>query len=262
MLAARDIHFSYRGRSVLAGANLDLEPGNLVCLLGANGAGKSTLLKVLLGLLRPLRGEVTLNGHAQGQLTRRQRARLIAYVPQTHAAPFPYTVREIVLMGRLPANGLWKSPGRADLSSVDEVLARLDIAHLGQRPYTELSGGERQLALIARALAQQARLLVMDEPFAGLDFGHQLRLLSRLEALVAEGYGVLMTTHDPAQALQSGQKVALLIDGRVAACGAADAVLTPEAIHRLYGVRVDLLRAGDGRSLAFRPRTEAPAWTR
>jgi iron complex transport system ATP-binding protein len=261
MLAARNIHFAYRGRSVLAGADLTLEAGQLVCLLGANGAGKSTLLKILLGLLRPASGEVTIAGHSQRELTRRELAQRIAYVPQTHAAPFPYTVREIVLMGRLPANGLWRAPGSADRAQADDVIARLGIGHLAARPYTELSGGERQLALIARALAQQTRLLVMDEPFAGLDFGHQLRLLGRLEALAAEGYGILMTTHDPAQALQTRQSVALLIDGRLAGCGPAETVLTPEAIHRLYGVRVDLLRAGDGRGLAFQAASQNTAWT-
>jgi iron complex transport system ATP-binding protein len=253
MIAARDIHFAYRGRPVLAGANLSLAPGELVCLLGANGAGKSTLLKVLLGLLRAQRGEVSIDGRPLSGVGRRQLAQLVAYVPQIHAAPFPYTVREVVMMGRLPATGLLKAPSVADRAAAQRVLEHLDIARLAERAYTEVSGGERQLALIARAMAQDARLLVMDEPLAGLDYGHQLRLLARLEGLAAEGYGVLMTTHDPDQPLSGCQRVALLIEGCIAADGAPDEVLTPEAIHRLYGVRVDLLRALDGRGIAFRP---------
>jgi iron complex transport system ATP-binding protein len=257
MIEARDIHFAYRGRQVLAGASLSLAPGELVCLLGANGAGKSTLLKVLLGLLRAQRGEVSIDGRPLAGVGRRQLAQLVAYVPQVHAAPFPYSVREVVLMGRLPATGLLRAPSAADRVAVQRVLEHLGIADLAERAYTEVSGGERQLALIARAMAQDARLLVMDEPLAGLDYGHQLRLLARLESLATEGYGVLMTTHDPDQPLNGCQRVALLIDGRIAADGVPAEVLTPEAIHRLYGVCVDLLQAADGRAIAFLPRERA-----
>jgi len=253
MIEARDVHFAYRGRPVLRGATLALASGELVCLLGANGAGKSTLLKTMLGLLKPQHGGVMADGRPLGQLARRQLARLVAYVPQVHAAPFPYTVRDVVLMGRLPATGMFRAPGAADQAAVAAALGHLGIGHLAGRPYTEVSGGERQLALIARALAQEARLLVMDEPLAGLDYGHQLRLLERLARLAAEGYGVLMTTHDPDQPLSSCDRVALLIDGRIAADGSPEQALTPDAIHSLYGVRVDLLRGADGRPLAFRP---------
>ncbi len=253
MLAARDIHFTYRGRQVLDGANLALGPGELVCLLGANGAGKSTLLRTLLGLLEPQRGEVRLDDQPLAALARRQFAQRVAYVPQVHAAPFPYRVREVALMGRLPANGLLRAPGGADRRVVDTVLERLGISHLAERPYTEVSGGERQLALIARALAQETKLLVMDEPLTGLDYGHQVRLLARLEQLAADGYGILMTTHDPDQPLDGCDRVALLIDGRIAADGSAKKVLTPSAIERLYGVPVRLLHATDGRAIAFRP---------
>jgi iron complex transport system ATP-binding protein len=252
MIEARDIDFAYRGRPVLSGATLALGPGELVCLLGANGAGKSTLLKVMLGLLKPQHGGVTLDGRPLAEVGRRPLARRVAYVPQVHTAPFPYSVREVVLMGRLPAAGLFRAPGAADHAAAAAALEHLAIAHLAERPYTEVSGGERQLALIARALAQEARFLVMDEPLAGLDYGHQVHLLARLESLAAEGYGVLMTTHDPDQPLAGCQRVALLIDGRIATAGRPDEVLTPEAIQRLYGVRVDLLRAPDGRAIAFR----------
>lgn len=252
-LAARDICFAYGSRPVLSGANLALSAGELVLLLGTNGAGKSTLLKVMLGLQQPGRGTVTVDGEPLASRGRRQLARLIGYVPQVHVAPFPYTVRQVALMGRLPATGLFKAPGAADLASVARVLEHLGIAHLAERSYTEISGGERQLTLIARALAQEARLLVMDEPLAGLDYGNQVRLLERLGRLAAEGYGVLMTTHDPNQPLSGCQRVALLIDGRIAVDGSPGEVMTPEAIHRLYGVRVDLLRTADGRGIAFRP---------
>lgn len=253
MIEARDIHFAYRGRRVLSGATLALAAGELVCLLGANGAGKSTLLKIMLGLLRPQRGTVSADGQPMTDIGRRRLAQLVAYVPQVHAAPFPYTVREVALMGRLPATGMFKAPGAGDRAAVDAALGHLGIGRLADRPYTEVSGGERQLVLIARALAQEARLLVMDEPLAGLDYGHQLRLLERLERLADEGYGVLMTTHDPDQPLAGCQRVALLSDGRIAVDGPPQEALTPDAIHRLYGVCVELLRGADGRGIAFRP---------
>ena len=253
MIEARDIHFAYRGRRVLTGATLSLAPGELVCLLGANGAGKSTLLKILLGLLKPAAGKVSLGGTPIAGMDRRKLAQCLAYVPQVHAAPFPYTVREVALMGRLPVTGMFRAAHAADHQAVQRALDHLAIGPLADRPYTEVSGGERQLALIARALAQDARLLVMDEPLAGLDYGHQVRLLARLESLAEEGYGVLMTTHDPDQPLHGCQRVAMLIDGCIASVGTPADVLTPEAIYQLYGIRVDLLRAADGNGLAFRP---------
>ena len=258
VIEAHDIHFAYRGRPVLSGASLALRAGELVCLLGANGAGKSTLLKIMLGLLPPGKGSVLADGRPLPGLARRDLARLVAYVPQVHAAPFPYTIAEVVLMGRLPANGLFRAPGEADRKAAGRAMGHLGIEHLAERAYTEVSGGERQMALIARALAQEARLLIMDEPLAGLDYGHQLRLLARLESLAAEGYGVLMTTHDPDQPLTGHgggcDRVAMLTQGRIAADGPPAQVLTPEAVNRLYGVNVELLRSGEGRAIAFRPR--------
>ena len=197
MIHACNIHFAYHRRQVLEDTTLALAPGELVCLLGANGVGKSTLLKIMQGLLKPQRGCVTLDGRPLSGMRRRQLARAIAYVPQVHAAPFPYTVREVALMGRLAANGVFRAPDAKDRALVENALEHLSIAHLAARPYTEISGGERQLALIARALVQEARFLVMDEPFAGLDYGHQMRLLARLQDLAAEGYGVLIRKYSP-----------------------------------------------------------------
>ena len=252
-LAASGVGFSYKSRPVLADASLALSSGELVCLLGINGAGKSTLLKIMLGLARPEAGSVTLNGAPLKGWTRKALARQVAYVPQVHVAPFPYSVAQVALMGRLPSRGLMKAPSGADVAYVRQVLAQLGIAHLADRAYTEISGGERQLTLIARALAQEARLLVMDEPLAGLDYGNQMRLLARLEALVCAGYGVLMTTHDPNQPLSGCQRVAILADGRIRADGRPGDVLTPAAIHGLYGIQVDLLRTAEGNGIAFRP---------
>lgn len=243
-LDACGLHFAYRGRPVLAGAGLSLGAGELVSLLGANGAGKSTLLRLLLGFVRPQRGEVRLAGRPLHAYPRRQLAQRLAYVPQLHQAPFPYSVREVVLLGRLPATGLLRPPGQADRETVEAVLERLGIAHLAGRAYTEISGGERQLALIARALAQGAKILVLDEPMSGLDYGHQMRLLERLRSLAREGYAILKTTHHPEHALLASTRVALLRGGGIEADGPPQEVVTPAAIERLYGVRVEAHRCG------------------
>jgi iron complex transport system ATP-binding protein len=240
-LMAADLSFAYRSRQVLKGARLQLGPGEVISLLGANGAGKSTLLRLLLGLLRPTTGEVMLSGRPIATWRRRDVARRVAYVPQVHVVPFPYSMREVVLLGRLPIGGLFRAPDRADHEVVDAVMEHLGIVHLAERPYTEVSGGERQLALIARALAQGARLLILDEPATGLDFGHQLRLLDKLSALATEDYGVLMTTHHPEHALMASTRVLLMRDGRIEADGAPRDVVTPANVQSLYDIDARLL---------------------
>jgi iron complex transport system ATP-binding protein len=252
-LQARELHYAYRNRPVLAGVGLSLAPGEVVALLGANGAGKSTLLRLLLGLLKPTTGEVLLEGRAIAAWKRRDVARRLAYVPQVHVMPFPYTVREVVLLGRIPAGSLFSLPSRDDRAAVEAVLEHVGIAHLAARPYTEISGGERQLALIARALVQGARLLVMDEPATGLDYGHQLRLLERLGKLAGEGYGVLMTTHHPEHALLAATRVLLLRDGRIEADGAPRQVVTTQSLHRLYGVQVEVAPVAADRLFSLQP---------
>lgn len=237
-LELRDLHFAYRGRSVLRGAGFTADHGEIVSLLGANGAGKSTLLRLALGLIKPLSGEVLLAGEPIRRLARRRIARHLAYVPQAHVAPFPFEVREVVMLGRLAENGLFGRPRPADHTAVAECLDRLGIAHLARRPYTEISGGERQLTLIARALAQGARILILDEPATGLDFGHQIRLLEHLRRLAAEAYGIVMTTHHPDHALAVSTRVILLKDGRVLSEGPPKLTVTPQAIFTLYGVRI------------------------
>jgi len=252
MLQAAGVGFNRGRRVILDGVDLQLAPGDILALLGANGAGKTTLLRCLLGLLKPDAGAVLLNGTPLSGYSPRQLARHLAYVPQAHAAPFPYTVRQVVTLGRLPHHGPFSAPSAADLQAVEDALAQLGIQALAARPYTELSGGERQLALIARALAQGARTLVMDEPVTGLDFGHQIRLLERIERLAADGYAILKTTHHPDHALACATRVALLHEGRIEADGPPAEVLSPAAIRRLYRVDVELLHAGSGRS-AFVP---------
>jgi len=253
LLAADQLHFAYgAGRPVLSGASLAVRAGEVVALLGANGSGKSTLLKLLLGLIKPLMGGVILAGQPLASWSRREVARRIAYVPQNQAMPFPYRVRDLVALGRISQRGLFDNLIRRDRKAVDAAMTRLGIADLADRPYTELSGGQRQLCLIARALAQESSVIVMDEPATGLDYGNQWRLLALIKDLAAEGRAFIQSTHHPDHVLGGASRAVLLHDGTVVADGIPSAVITPEFIQRLYGLRVARHALPDG-SLALAP---------
>jgi iron complex transport system ATP-binding protein len=246
-LEARDLAFGYRHHRVGYDVSLSLEAGEVVCLLGPNGGGKTTLFRTLLGLLPAQGGRVLLDGDDLTELPRREIARRIAYVPQVHTGYFPFAVRDVVLMGRTAHLAPFASPSRRDQEAAEEALARLGLAHLANSAYTQISGGERQLTLLARALAQSAPLMVMDEPTASLDFGNQVKVLERVAALAKSGIGVLLSTHDPDHAFLLGHRVALLHHGTLAALGPPQEVLTPAALHMLYGVNVDISTVGNAR---------------
>lgn len=236
VLQAQALSIGHGRRCVAQGLAFALAPGEVLCLLGANGSGKTTLLRTLLGLLPPLAGEVHCSGQDVAAWPRAAFARHVGYVPQAHAGLFPFTVEDVVLMGRAARVGRFSAPGAADRQVARRCLEMLGIAHLRASSYTAISGGERQLALIARALAQEPALLVMDEPTASLDFGNQIRVLEHIERLRAGGMAVLMTTHQPEHALRIADRIALLGGGRLVAIGAPRATATPAALAALYGV--------------------------
>ena len=251
LLDAHDIHFGYGGReghAVLRGIDLQVNPGEIVALLGANGGGKSTLLRLLLGLLQPQRGEVWLGGRRYRNLSRTEVARRVAYVPQSQQVPFPYRVWDLVALGCIARRGLYRRLTRDDEHIVFEALERLQIKHLAERNYAELSGGQQQLCLIARALAQQAPLIVLDEPITGLDYGNQWRLLSLIVELSREGYTFIKSTHYPEHALSIASRVLLLRQGRILAQGEPQRVITREALRHLYNLDVALHPLPDGRT--------------
>ena len=237
-LVLKTLAFGYRDREIGHGVDLALRGGEVLALLGPNGAGKTTLFKTMLGLLPVKAGEILLDGRPLSGWSRRERALRIAYVPQAHAAPFPFTVRDLVLMGRAAHLSAFALPGGRDHAIADAALENLGIAKLADVPATEISGGERQLALIARALAQEASIVVMDEPTASLDYGNQMRLLARIRGLAAEGLAIVLSTHNPDHALQSADRVALLKDGALAALGVTRETLTADALKTLYGIDV------------------------
>jgi iron complex transport system ATP-binding protein len=240
-IKVRDVAFRAGGRDVLHGVSLRLQPGELVALLGVNGAGKTTLLRILLGLLRPSSGEVLLDGDIIGALSRRSVARRMAYVPQAHVPSFPFNVLEIVAMGRSPVVGVGRSFRPLDEDSALQALDRLGMRRFAQRSYVELSGGERQAVLIARALAQGARVLIMDEPAASLDLGQQARLMTLLAGLARDGYAILMSSHQPDQALRWCDRAVLLHEGRVLSDGPPRDVITADRLSRLYGVPMQVI---------------------
>jgi len=252
ILQAKDISFAYGRRRILDSVDLSLSCGELLALLGINGAGKSTLLRLLLGFEQPHGGSLRVADKPLASYPRQALARLIAYVPQAHTAPFPYTVSEVVQLGRIAQRGYLCAPNAQDLRVAETSIAQMGIAALADRAYTTLSGGEQQLTLIARALAQEARVLILDEPTSALDYGNQIRLLGQMRRLADEGYAILFTTHHPEHVMIAADHAALLINGTITTYGNPAEVLNPTALRRLYGVEVEWLTRKTG-SQAFWP---------
>jgi len=233
-------------RRVLDGASLALAFGEVLVLAGRNGAGKTTLLRVATGLAVPSAGRVVLAGRALAELPRAEIARSVALVPQDTHVPFPFSAFEIVLMGRAPHLGAFGFESREDRRIASACLERLGIAALAARGIDELSGGERQLVTIARALAQEPRVLLLDEPTAHLDLAHRLALEALLRDLAREGKAALLVSHDLAGAARVADRIALLASGRVLASGTAREVLRPELMREAFGVEATLVETSEG----------------
>ena len=240
-LAIENLAFGYRNKPVGHDVSFTVAAGETLGLLGPNGCGKTTLFRTILGLLTPQGGRVVLEGDDITTLSRAAIARQIGYVPQAHTGYFPFAVRDIVLMGRTAHLGLFAAPTERDRAIAERMLDTLGIVHLADRSYTQISGGERQLALIARALTQEPRILVMDEPTANLDFGNQVRVLERIRALSRGGIAVILSTHDPDQAFQCCDRVVLLHQGRMIDCAPPEQAITSDSLRKLYGVDVAVI---------------------
>ena len=255
-IVIRDLSFRRGAKPILDGVHLDVASGEIFCILGRNGAGKSTLLHCLLGLLAPESGEIHIFGDRLAQLSRIEVARRIAFVPQASQAAFAFTVAQLVLMGRMARLSGLGAPKPLDRRKADEAMARVGIAALREKPITQLSGGERQLALIARALAQEAPILVMDEPTAGLDLGNQGRILALNRDLARDGATIVMTSHLPDQAFNLRCKVGLLKQGRFIAAGPVKKVCGTEAMNELYDANLWRLDAPEAELVAYLPRLD------
>ncbi len=245
-LAIEQLAFGYDGRKIGEAESLALAPGEVLCLLGPNGGGKSTFLKTVIGVLPPLAGAIRFGGADTASWPPRRRARAFGYVPQSGAGQFSFTVGEMVLMGRAAHHGPLAVPGEHDHNIATAALETLGIVALADRDWLRLSGGERQLALIARALAQGSRILVLDEPTANLDFGNQVRVLAQLRRLARQGLAVIFATHHPEQAFACADRVAVLHDGSLEPTGTPAEIITAETMQRVYGIEVEIIAVGDG----------------
>jgi len=245
LLALSDITAQLGGNEVLRGVSLEVGAGEFVGLIGPNGAGKSTLMRAAIGLI-PAGGGRRIGDDPMEQLAAGERARRVAYLPQGREVAWPVTVETLVALGRAPYRKSFAPPDAADRAAVEAALARMDVADFRRRPATDLSGGEQARVLIARALAQEAPLLIADEPTAGLDPSHQIELMETFAALAREGRGVLASLHDLGLAARWCGRVALMNGGYIVAEGAPADVLTAERLQQVYGITARIEDGPDG----------------
>ena len=235
-----NLHFSYGSHEVLKGVSFGVEDSGFISVLGPNGAGKSTLFRCMLGLLEPSEGSVHICGRNIRQMPPAELSHRVAYIPQSHTPVFNFSVFDMVLMGTTAQLSRFSSPGKKEAQLAEATMERIGISHLRSRGCGNISGGELQLALIARAIAQQAKILVMDEPSASLDYGNKLRLMETVKGLTRQGYTVIQSTHDPDQAYLYSDQILALYDGKLLARGTPRETISSSLISRLYGVDVEV----------------------
>jgi iron complex transport system ATP-binding protein len=239
ILQVNNLSFYYHAsRTIFHDVSFSLNNGEVLSILGTNGSGKTTLLNCIANLFKPKSGKILLNGQPMSRMNLRDVARTIGYVPQIHTPAYSYTVREFAVMGRTPYIGAFTTPGTEDYRIADEALERMRISHLRDRPYTEISGGERQQVTIARVIAQQPQLILLDEPTAHLDYGNQYRVVQMIRQLAEEGYALIMTTHNPEHAIILNGKVAILNREGVLGIGQAAETLSAETLSNVYGLSI------------------------
>ncbi|MBC7358372.1 MAG: ABC transporter ATP-binding protein [Desulfacinum sp.] len=242
-LKVSGVHFSYGARPVLHNVNFSVPPGTFTVVLGRNGSGKSTLFRIIVGLLRPHQGTVSVFGRPVQTLSFRERTRFLGFLPQHHHPVFPFSVEDVVLTGRAAWAGL--TPKEEDRAMAVEALERLGIGHLKGKPYTELSGGEQQLVLIARVLAQSPRVLLLDEPTSHLDFVNANRLLALIRECLCPHMTVVGILHDPNLAFRHGSHFLFLSDGEMVQASEELRPWDPDLLHRVYGMSVETVPYGN-----------------
>lgn len=246
-IAVSNLSFSYGDRLILKQISFAAQDNQLLSILGANGVGKSTLFRCMLGLLKGYSGEILLHGKNLKTMSIIEIAKSVAYIPQSHYPSFNYSVFDMVLMGTTHQVSMISKPGKKQLQLVNQALERLGICHLKNRGYTQISGGERQLVLMARALVQEAKILILDEPTANLDYGNQIRVLTQIKSLAKEGYTIIQSTHNPDQTFLFSDTVMAMKDGEIAAWGQPGDIFTEDLIRNLYAAEVTINSLYDDR---------------
>ncbi|MCK9472378.1 ABC transporter ATP-binding protein [Sulfurimonas sp.] len=240
LIDVKNLHFSYKTHKILSGVDLKLYKGEVVSLLGPNGCGKSTLIKLILKLLYGS-GDILINDKTITNHSHRDIASYIAYIPQYNNTPFNYSVMEMVLMGRISKLGFFALASANDYEVANKALQKIGIWHLKDKAFGQLSGGQKQMVLLARSIAQEVNIFIMDEPVAGLDYGNQIRLLELINELSAQGYTFLKTTHYPDHALLISSRVVVINGGKIIADGAPHKVITKEMIQDVYSINADII---------------------
>lgn len=239
-LTVKNLEFGYHRFPVLKGINFSLGNGELVCVLGKNGEGKSTLFRCMLGLLKGYRGEILIDGTERRHFSERELAGRIAYIPQNHNTAFSFSVLDMVLMGPTASLPRFMGPGQKEKDKALNALKLLKIDSLKDRIFEQISGGEQQLVLIARAIAQEAKILIMDEPCSSLDYGNQIRVMEELRALSQKGYLIVQSTHNPEHVFYFAHKALVMSEGKITAFGEPDKILTKELLESVYQVPIEI----------------------
>jgi len=252
LLAFQNVKFAYRhnGKTIMSDVSVDIKPGSVMAILGPNGAGKTTLLKLALGRLQPQEGQILLNGKALESYSRRELGRWIGLVPQGEHLPYDYSLMEYVVLGRAPYLKPLEMPGEADCQAAKQALEKVGLGAYHLRPVTRLSGGEQQMVLVARALAQQPKLLLLDEPTAHLDLKNKYRLIELLRKLVSQGVTILFTTHEPEIASILATDLVLIRDGHIIHTGTLDDTLTGDRLSDAYQMPVKVVKV-DGHQVVI-----------
>ncbi|MBS6195402.1 MAG: ABC transporter ATP-binding protein [Clostridiales bacterium] len=245
LLEIQDVHGGYGHGDIVKGVSCCADKGEILCLLGPNGCGKTTLFRLILGSLPITQGSIRIDGKQIKDLSPKELAHLIAYIPQSHTPIYAYTVLDVVLMGRASHFSAFDTPKKADREAAFAALEKINALHLANKKYTALSGGQRQLILIARAICQSAKVFVMDEPAANLDYANHQLLMDVIVDLSEKGYCIIMSTHSPEHPASVGNKVLLMKDGTAAGFGLPSEIITPENLESVYGIEMDVLSVYD-----------------
>lgn len=255
LLDVKNISFKYENRKIFENISFSIEKGDVMCILGPNGTGKTTLIKCLNGLHNIESGEILLNGKDIKHLSFKEISKHIGYIPQTHTPTFPFTVLDVVMMGRSPYIRLTESPMKKDVEIAESALKDLGIYSLKDKQYTNLSGGERQLVFLARILTQQPDILILDEPTSHLDFGNQIRFLEIIGKLASKGLSIIMSSHFPDHAFISSNKVAIMKNKQFIDFGKPEETITEDNLKNAYDIDVKLIELDDDRKVCIPMKT-------